>query len=463
MKKIQYLGIFLFLTILLVPVLSFNLEPNSISTIDNRKLAENPFSDTVSGDLTKNIENYVNDRIGFRDTMILSYTVLNDQLFGKMVHPSYVYGKDGYVFGAGLTTSGLFSQYHTLFADTVQKMQVFCEDRGVPFLFVLNPAKPAVLTEYIAGGRIYSRDWVDLFLNELDLRGVNYVDNTITLRNAFEEGITVFNQKYDANHWNDIGAFYGTNAMLEALKDRMPNIHVNSLSEYEIGESIMTSLPVSNFPIHEAVPQVFLKPDSGPITDIAEEYRSELRMDPHFPSMEYYINEARAKEGAPSALVFQGSYMNGFGYKYLMNAFSEYIYIHDYQNVLDLQYYFNIFQPDCVIFEVAEYTFEDYYFSTSGMESVYFNPPLSNFERCTPVEKTLEEGSVEIRSGETLTTIVWHTDLEGEGAWVRLGEDYDMKQTDEGYTATVKTSTYLEYADSLQIMLYDRSELYLFQ
>lgn len=49
MKKIQYLGIFLFLTILLVPVLSFNLEPNSISTIDNRKLAENPFSDTSAG------------------------------------------------------------------------------------------------------------------------------------------------------------------------------------------------------------------------------------------------------------------------------------------------------------------------------------------------------------------------------------------------------------------------------
>ena len=48
-----------------------------MSEIDNRKLSGNPFSEEAmaSGDLTGNIEKYVEDRIGFRDKMILSYTV----------------------------------------------------------------------------------------------------------------------------------------------------------------------------------------------------------------------------------------------------------------------------------------------------------------------------------------------------------------------------------------------------
>ena len=102
MKRIQIIMISLFFLILLVPLVTFNFEKNSISEIDNRLLAENPFAE--EGDLTENIENYINDRLGLRDKMILSYTVLNDRIFHKMVHPSYEYGKDGYVFGAGLTT-----------------------------------------------------------------------------------------------------------------------------------------------------------------------------------------------------------------------------------------------------------------------------------------------------------------------------------------------------------------------
>ena len=45
------------------------------------------------------------------------------------------------------------------------------------------------------------------------------------------------------------------------------------------------------------------------------------------------INEDRKEEGAPKALVFQGSYMNGMGYKFLENSFGEYISVHDYRNI----------------------------------------------------------------------------------------------------------------------------------
>ena len=95
MKLLKITSIILFFTILITPLCYFNLETDSVSAIDNRMLTENPF--TLEGDLTNNIQSYVNDRIGFRDEMITAYTVLNDRVFGKMVHPSYTYGKDDFI------------------------------------------------------------------------------------------------------------------------------------------------------------------------------------------------------------------------------------------------------------------------------------------------------------------------------------------------------------------------------
>ena len=66
------------------------------------------------------------------------------------------------------------------------------------------------------------------------------------------------------------------------------------------------------------------------------------------------------------------SYMNEYGTEYLKNGFGEYIYVHDYQNVLNFPYYVNMFQPDCVIFEVAEYTFSNEYFDYEKMKNLDF-------------------------------------------------------------------------------------------
>ena len=453
MKLIRMITILLFSAMILVPVAAFNFEENSISLIDNRELTENPFSQEMwgNGDLTENIENYVNDRVRFRDDMILAYTVLNDRVFHKMVHPSYVYGKDGYVFGSGLTVNKPYVEYHEAFADMVKKIQDYCDERNVPFLFVFNPAKPAVLTEYIPAGINYDRFWVDEFLAALDERGVRYIDNTTLLREKTEAGESVFNQKYDANHWNDLGAYYGTNAMLEELKKDIPAIHVNEPEELTVSETLQTTLLVSEFPIHEMVPSISLNMEVN--TDKYELYADELERNPSYQGFGYYVNEERLEEGAPRALVFQGSYMNSYGYKFLANGFGEYIYVHDYQNVIDFPYYFNIFQPDCVIFEVAEYTLADSYFSYDNMVTMNLNPVLSNVIEEADEQEVYElnEEEITIESGETLTKIKWTCDEICEYVWLILDTEYDMKKTDEGYEVTVLSSVYEEYKEAIQI------------
>lgn len=463
MKKIKVLTVLLFSLILLLPLAGFNFQSEAVSTIDNRMLAENPFTpEGVSGQgLKTDIENYLSDRLGFRDEMISTYTMLNDKLFQKMVHPSYSYGKDGYVFGAGLSVNTRCTDFHVAFADMVKEIQDYCDARSVPFVFVFNPAKPAVLTEYVAEGINYDRNWVDSFFEMLDERGVRYVDNTVTLREKWDEGELVFNPKYDANHWNDLGAYYGTQEMVKALQKQGVNAYLTPIDEITVEYDLKESLPVSEFPIYELTPRISI--------DMEYEYASsgyidEVYRHPSYTTFGRFVNQKRNSDGAARALVFQGSYMNGHGYKYLINAFSEYVYIHDYQNVLDFAYYFNIFRPQCVIFEVAEYTFSGGYFNYDKMMAMDMNPALCQVENTVEeIQRVqLDKSGLEISQGTVLTHIFWESDF-ADYVWIQLGGEYDMIACEGGYEVSIPNEVYDTYKDSLEIVMLQGKTLVSYQ
>lgn len=446
MKIVKIISIILFFVIVVTPLCFFNTQTNSVSVIDNRRLTENPFS--IEGDLTENIQNYINDRIGFRDEIITAYTVLNDKVFGKMVHPSYKYGKDGYVFGAGLTTVNNFGDFHIAFADMVAEIQAYCDERNVPFLFVFNPAKPAVYQDKIADGVNYNREWVDLFFAELEKRNINYLDNTEIFVQLRENGVEGFNQKYDANHWNDLGAFYGTQAMLKELSRVCDAIHINELEEFSVSEQQQTSLLVSKFPINEYVPAHDLK---VPTINLYDDYFAELDIHQQFRGFGYWVNSSDGVKNTPKTLVFQGSYMNGHGQKYMINAFQEYIFVHDYQNVLNFPYYFNIFQPECVIFEVAEYTLNSGYFDYEQMKNLDYSPSISKMQKDEYALVDIEHEDIVIEKGNTLTKITWNTDQVYPYLWACLDDTYDMQKVEGGYQTTIETERYESSENSLKI------------
>ena len=157
--------------------------------------------------------------------------------------------------------------------------------------------------------------------------------------------------------------------------------------------------------------------------------------------------------------------MNKFGYKYLANAFGEYIHIHDYQNVLDFPYYYNIFKPDCVIFEVAEYTFTNTYFDYEGMTQFNPNPPLDVMDtlEISKTEQALPTEQISVEQGTQLTKIYWNTDLYYEYVWLSLGtETYDMKETENGYEVTLLTQQYDPDA-KIEIVAYDSEKFMIYQ
>jgi len=395
MKKIKIVFIVSFFIMLALPMVFFTRGENITSLIDNRMLTNNPFGAGFesSGSRVQDIDNYISDRIGFRDKMILAYTVLNDACFHEMVHPIYMYGKDGTVFfKAG--DNKIFSEYDEEFAKFVKKTQVYCEERNIPFTFAFDPSKNSIMQDKLPQGYHYDNAWVYELFDSLKEKNVDYVDNLTYLTKLYKEGIPIFNQKYNAGHWNDLGAFYGVNNILTRLQKDFPKLELNQLSDFDVQQVMQTSLPVSQFPIKEEEPIFSPKTE---VADIGTIIHEELELDPQYQEFGDTLNTEKAEKGAPKILVFQGSYMNGMGYKFFRNAFAEYIFVHDYQNVINLDYYINLFQPDGVVFETAEYTCYEPYYSSEAMKKAHYNPGVSTIanELKKELEVSLDDFDIE--------------------------------------------------------------------
>ena len=385
----RYLKLFLIAIVsfvILLPAVFFNWKTNYVSEIDNRKLTEFPKLNKVNSDTFKDFYKFINDRIGFREEIIQSYGKMNDKLFDILVHPAYVYGQDGYVY-FGLYQKN-YNEHTKQFTKSLKDIKDYVEGRGGKFYVLINPEKTSVYTEHLPKGVNYNRTWMENIENDLTNYGINFIDNTDELkkRSKIEQ---VYNKKFDAGHWNDIGAFYGVNNLLELIGKDYPDVKPHNIGDFNVTKEVRKYLPTSKFEVNEEVPVLTLKQQ---YSDLTEEYDKEVNRDIQQNHFSYIKGN---KDNLPKALVFQGSYLNGRE-KYLADRLSEYISVHNYQNIFDIDYYYNMFQPDIVVFEVAEYTINNTYFTSEKMNSMKLSPALketTNYIDDDVVQYVLEKGN----------------------------------------------------------------------
>ncbi|AVQ45625.1 alginate O-acetyltransferase AlgX-related protein [Clostridium botulinum] len=364
MKKIHFFRIILFLFIIAFPIFSMNLKNNQVSDIDNRKLIE--LSEIFSeGNIIPNIENYIGDRIGFRTQMVNVYTKAMDILFDEMIHPSYEYGKDGYIFPK-LKENETDKEFQEVYSDFILNFQNYCIDRGIKFLYATEPIKTEVYSEFLPDGYNYNNENLEYFLSLLKDKNVNYIYTGEALIDA-KSSKQVFDKKYDANHWNETGAIVGISSILDRLNDLDSRVGKFDINEFEAVEYTSTTLPVSHFTINEKTTHYNLKKDNSlSITD----FRNEIKQSKKFTYFANYKNPNN--KDAPKILIFAGSYFQERD-KFLTENFSEVIRIHNYHNVIDYDYYINVFNPDIVLFESTESTHSDYYFPLDKMKNSTYN------------------------------------------------------------------------------------------
>ena len=188
MKTIKIIFFCVIAGLVLWAVFTTNTNSEAVSEIDNRTLVK------WKGD----IDPYFQDRLGFRDKMINWYTVYNDRIFNKMVHPTYEYGQDGYVFFK-CGDEGNDEEFIDLFCRYIKQVQEYCQQRGVNFLYVYNPSKTSVYSRYLPQGYYYRNTRYSLMKEKLLQYDIRFLDNLSYLKEVSKTE-QVFNPKYDAGH-----------------------------------------------------------------------------------------------------------------------------------------------------------------------------------------------------------------------------------------------------------------------
>ena len=142
-----------FLACLIIPAFCINTKEMQISTIDNKLLTEWPGLD-LSLKTNTRVEDYLNDRIGFREQAIEAYTELNDRLFHVMVHPLFMYGKDGQIFYKDPTYIKGYQHMNTdeayldSFVNFLEATNDYLKSKDIAFLYFLCPDKKTIYPEY---------------------------------------------------------------------------------------------------------------------------------------------------------------------------------------------------------------------------------------------------------------------------------------------------------------------------
>lgn len=249
-----------FLLIIIIPVLFMNLKSDQVSYIDNRSLMN--FEDIFSNkDVFNNIKSYVDDRIGFRTEIVDIYAKVMDKAFNEITHPRYEYGKDGFIMSKA-EENEFDPEFMEIYSDFIKEFQKYCNDRDIKFLYAVEPRKELIYPEYIKKGYNYENKDIEYFLELLEEKNINYLNNIETLREAKEKGVALDILKTGYLNSGDIemvelfeneGMLYKSDDLIE-LKEAedvgesdeivefgKPNMHLNNQSDEDSKNEIVDS------------------------------------------------------------------------------------------------------------------------------------------------------------------------------------------------------------------------------
>ena len=373
----NFIFIVLFMAMLVVPAVLMDHEQYKSSDIDNKTLTEWPgFS--MDTETIRTIENYVDDRIGFRSAAIYEYTKLSNDIFHVMVHPLFMYGENDHIYYkdpnyiAAYQRLNTDTEYMDRFVNFLENTNDYLESRNIKFIYFLAPDKKSIYPEYFPKSIHVKEDEssvIEYMSSRLESSDVEYVIPYKELLAAKEEAaknsLVIYNQKYDATHWNEFGSMIGQKLLDEHVQNWFDDVRPLSESEYTLDFEKRTNLDQSDFPIDDDVPVYTLITDNS--QDAGAYLASSIKLEvPTF--YQHYMNPDAGN--GKRLVIFTDSYFATYN-KFYKTRFSEVFYIHR-QNYRYLQYIVNLLFPDAVIFETAERSITEDMPLTTELNDYYF-------------------------------------------------------------------------------------------
>lgn len=378
--------ILFFMMILIVPAVTMNFKEKQTSNIDNKVLTEFPEL-SPSTETIEQLESYVNDRIGFREKAITFYTVAIDKLFDVMIHPLFMYGKDGHIYYKDADYISAYQRLNTddeyldLFTEFLQDTNDYLHSKNIQFLYYLCPDKKTIYPEYFPDSINVKEDntpVIKAMRERLDKTGIEYIIPDNELLEAKKNQV-VYNKKYDATHWNEFGSILAQKMIDEHFSKWFSDVKPLTESDFTLEFVTMDNLDNSYFPINDDVPVYSL------ITDTSQDATEYLKpcLDDTINTTTFYAHFMNPEvQNDKILLIFTDSYFATY-HKYYNNRFKEVYYVHR-QNFDYLQYMVNLVFPSAVIFETAERSITSEMPLLCDYDGYYYEDCYSGAERKEP-------------------------------------------------------------------------------
>jgi len=373
----NFIFIVLFMAALIVPTALMNHEKYQSSDIDNKTLTEWP-GFKMDTETIETIEDYVDDRIGFRSQAIYAYTKASDSIFHVMVHPLFMWGEEGHIYYKDSAYIAAYQHLNTdtefmdSFVDFLEKTNEYLESKNIKFAYFLAPDKKSIYPEYFPKSIHVKEDEgtvIEYMSSRLASSDIEYVIPYNELM-AAKENQVIYNQKYDATHWNEFGSFIGQKLLDDRIQNWFDDIKPLSADDYNLTYEKRTNLDQSDFPIDDDVPVYTLKTDTS--QDASGYLGPCIKLEtPTFYA--HYMNPEVTN--GKRLLIFTDSYFATYS-KYYTNRFSEVFYVHR-QNYEYLQYIVDLVFPDVVVFETAERSMTGEMPLLQDYSNFYFEEPFT--------------------------------------------------------------------------------------
>jgi hypothetical protein len=252
MKKINILFISCFLIIISLPLISIDRK-SIVSEKENRSLAVFPTLLANDGkidsvkirSIPKEFDNYINDRFGFRNTIVSLTNTLNKT--SKNINGNVIIGKNNWLFySADGNNIGDFFKLNLFtdieieqFIENIEKRHEWCNKNGMQFLFLIAPNKHNIYPEYYPFERpdgITRTGQIMAALPEYLKDCVVFPLDTI-IQHKTDEMPLYFETD---THWNMAGAYYAFGLLFDRIKQLFPEItfpDINFITDISLDSS----------------------------------------------------------------------------------------------------------------------------------------------------------------------------------------------------------------------------------
>ncbi len=382
---------------ILIPPFFTDFGHDRVSELDNRMLVE--FDEIEGKTIFEKIDVYLADRIGFRDNLLTVNEIVTDKVFHKLIHPFYIYGKNGEIFTEwDLITfqhKDVAQEYVENFAGYMKSLKEFCGSYDCDFIHIMVPSKESIYPELYANGYEISdrKSRAEKINDELKKNNIN----NIYLKDIFDrtrDESRLYNKYYDVGHWNANGIYCCMEELTGFLHKRYPGVKTINRGDFVISEMKHEYLPLSRQRKEEMIP--VYTPEVEPLKSDGEDFFNKEVRCIHGDGRYRFHAIRKDAEELPKILVFNDSFFEeSDANKYFLNQYSELTMIH-VMNLPDIEYYVSSLKPDIVILESCERSYES--------EGVYDFEHLKKRFRISGVNED-EFETRQVNTGLTITEI----------------------------------------------------------